>query len=64
MLTRRLPIDNVDVVNGVRRAEKTQKSKLEIRNSKQIQMINKTKNQTKADALSATVSGLMDFIRV
>jgi hypothetical protein len=64
MLTGRLPIDNVDVVNGVRRAEKTQKSKLEIRNSKQIQMINKTKNQTKADALSATVSGLMDFIRV
>jgi hypothetical protein len=64
MLTGRLPIDNVDVVNGVRRAEKTQKSKLEIRNSKQIQMINKTKNQTKADALFATVSGLMDFIRV
>ena len=54
MLTGRLPIGNVDPVNEVRRAEKTQKSKLDIRNSKQIQMIKK-KNQTKADGLFATV---------
>jgi hypothetical protein len=51
MLTGRLPIDNVDVVNGVRRAEKTQKSKLEIRNSKQIQMINKNKESNKGRRL-------------
>jgi hypothetical protein len=54
-----------DVANGARRAQKTQKSKLEIRkfetNSNDQK---KSKNQTKADALFATVSGFMDFIRV
>ena len=55
MLTVKLPIGHVDVVNGVCRTEKTQKSNLEIRNSKQIEMIKKVDydNNDKDDSAAA-----------
>jgi hypothetical protein len=64
MLTGRLPIGHVDVVNGVCRTEKTQKSKLEIRNSKQIEMIKKVKESNDGKCLVCDCFGFMDFIRV
>jgi hypothetical protein len=51
-----------DVANGARRAQKTQNRNSKSENSKQIQMI-KESNEGR-DALFATVSGFMDFIRV